>query len=77
MIYKERIIKRIKERSKKESRTDDNIEILKKRFLIFEKDTLPIINKLSAKTNIVKINSNDERPEVIQHRLLNAIKYLI
>ena len=53
--------KRIEERSKSSGRTDDNMESLKKRFRIFESETLPVIEHYEKKNKVIRVrNIKDE-----------------
>ena len=47
--------KRIEERSKSSGRTDDNMESLKKRFRIFESETLPVIEYYEKKNKVIRV----------------------
>lgn len=48
-------------------RTDDNLESLKKRFLTFYNDSLPIIEFYAAKNLVRKINGVADPDSVFEH----------
>lgn len=47
--------KRIEGRAKTSGRTDDNMESLKKRFRIFESETLPVIEYYEKKNKVIRV----------------------
>ncbi len=47
---------RIIARSQNSGRTDDNLESLKKRFRVFEKETLPVIEYYSKQDKVVRVS---------------------
>ena len=49
------MINRILERSKTSGRTDDNIDVLRKRFSAYEKETMPIVNDFKAKGDLRRV----------------------
>ena len=53
--------KRIEERAKTSGRTDDNMESLKKRFRIFESETLPVIEYYEKKNKVIRVRRQYER----------------
>ena len=52
--------KRIEERSKSSGRTDDNMESLKKRFRIFESETLPVIEYYEKKNKVIRVREIED-----------------
>ena len=63
-------------RSKELNRNDDKIEIVTKRYEIFEKETLEIINKLSGDVPLISVNGN-EKIHKIHNKLANRLKFLL
>ena len=60
------MVSRIMERSKTSGRNDDNIESLKKRFVTFKKETMPIVDFYSTLSKTKKINSLRSIDEVFE-----------
>ncbi len=60
----ETMVHRLGKRSATSNRSDDNIEILKKRFETYERDTLPVVDWFRAKNKVIEINVEKNIPEV-------------
>ena len=60
------MINRILERSKTSGRNDDNIESLKKRFVTFNTETLPIVEKFETEGKTKRINALRSVDEVFE-----------
>ena len=63
--------KRILKRAQIETRSDDNLETLKRRFATFEKETMPIIKLYESKGLVRKVNA-----ERMIHEIFEDIKKL-
>jgi len=57
---------RIKFRSQTSGRIDDSEEVIKKRFVTFYNESLPIIEELKKLCTIVEIPSNDNKNVVFE-----------
>lgn len=57
-------------------RSDDNAEVIEKRLISYEKETIPVVNKLSEISHLVNINGNGQISEISKN-IMNSIKYLI
>mmetsp|Transcript_7510 Transcript_7510/g.9797 ORF Transcript_7510/g.9797 Transcript_7510/m.9797 type:complete len:528 (-) Transcript_7510:210-1793(-) len=55
---------RILERAKNSGRSDDNLESMHKRFATFDRDTMPIIRKLSKVSHVLEIAGNQSLDDV-------------
>lgn len=62
----ETMIERVMERSKTSGRNDDNIESLKKQFVTFKKETLPIVKILKKDSRYKKINALGTIDEIFE-----------
>ncbi len=60
------MIDRILERSKTSGRNDDNIESLKKRFVTFRTETMPIVEKYTAEGRARRIDALKSVDEVFE-----------
>ncbi len=56
--------KRINIRSQTSGRVDDNLDSLKKRFQVFQNETIPNLKNLSEITNVISIFSDREKSEI-------------
>jgi len=62
-------ISRISKRAVNSSRVDDNDESLKKRFTVFQEETIPNIDELKKETEIIIINAEPSVDEVFEQIL--------
>ena len=60
---------RIKKRALDSGRVDDNEDSLRKRFKVFENETLPNINELSLITKVMKIDSSGDDRMVVHKNI--------
>ncbi|MEI6426318.1 MAG: nucleoside monophosphate kinase [Candidatus Absconditabacteria bacterium] len=74
-LSKEKAIKRIMERAKKEGREDDTKEAIERRLSIYEKETTPVIEYLDKMDKIIRIDA-DQSVEKIFEDTLAALKKL-
>ncbi len=74
-LSKEKAIKRIMERAKKEWREDDTKEAIERRLSIYEKETTPVIEYLDKMDKIIRIDA-DQSVEKIFEDTLAALKKL-
>ena len=72
----EEMTKRIMERAKTSGRVDDNMESLKKRFVTFREDTMPVIADYEGKNKVIKVDAMGTLDEVSE-RVDQAIKQFI
>jgi UMP-CMP kinase len=56
---------RLLKRSESSNRTDDQRDVIKKRFLTFQQENEPVLNSLEKLTKIVKIDSSINETEVL------------
>jgi UMP-CMP kinase len=56
---------RLLKRSESSNRTDDQRDVIKKRFLTFQQENEPVLNALEKVTKIVKIDSSINETEVL------------
>merc|ERR1712224_285395 len=49
---------RLLNRGKTSGRSDDNIETIRKRFTVFQEETVPVLNLLASKMETKKVNSD-------------------
>jgi UMP-CMP kinase len=55
---------RLLERGKSSGRSDDNIETIKKRFIVYEEQTRPIVNHFTTLNMVKKVDANGTQDEV-------------
>ncbi|GMH63957.1 hypothetical protein TL16_g03850 [Triparma laevis f. inornata] len=67
------MMERIIERGKTSGRTDDNREVLKKRFKNYVKDTVPIVRKFGEQEKLKKVEA-DRPMEVVQREVQGLFK---
>lgn len=53
------MMKRLGVRSATSTRSDDNIEVIKKRFQTFEQQTLPVINWFRKSNRVIEASSEN------------------
>jgi len=58
------MLQRLLNRGESSGRTDDNIESIKKRFVTFKEQTIPVVEYYQEKGIVAKINSNQGPDEV-------------
>ena len=63
------IIRRLLRRAKIEGRKDDTLEIIKKRILVYEKETKPLLKYY--KNKLIKVNGDKDLKEVTREILSN------
>ncbi len=69
--------KRIKLRSQSSGRIDDNDDSLRKRFKVFQDETIPNINRLSKMTNVIKINTEgNDKLEIFKEIILQLENHI-
>lgn len=68
---RENILKRLKGRLRKQKRSDDDLEIVKKRFDIYEKETRPLLEYYKDK--LIEINGN-QTPESVFEEIKRKLK---
>ncbi len=63
----DRCYERLLKRSESSNRTDDQNDVIKKRFLTFHQENDPVLNALEKVTKIVKIDSSIDETEVLSN----------
>jgi adenylate kinase family enzyme len=58
--------KRLLKRSETSNRTDDQEEIIEKRFKGFLEENEPILNQMGTKTKVIRIDSSKEKEKVFE-----------
>lgn len=56
---------RLLKRGESSNRTDDQRDVIKKRFMTFQKENEPVLNALDKVTKIIKIDSSSNETEVL------------
>lgn len=67
---------RIKNRSSNSNRVDDNDESIKKRFRIFQEETLLNIEFLKEITSIIRVNANRTKENIAEDIATELLKVL-
>lgn len=61
------------ERRTQRGRADDNVDTAERRYIVFQQETVPLIDILESRNLMVKINCISESPESIHQRVLSAL----
>lgn len=69
-VPKKVLIKRLLNRAKIEGRKDDTLEVIKERFIVYEKETKPVIKYY--KNKLIRIKG-DRKPEAIERKIIKII----
>jgi UMP-CMP kinase len=68
---------RVLERLRVRGRSDDNIATIERRFDIFNKETIPVIQQLNKKAALIDIDANSTNIEEINKELYKKLKFLM
>ena len=63
-VNKETIVKRIEKRRIEEKRTDDDLDVILKRYDTYLKTTSPVLDYYSSKQNFYKLDGNQEIDQI-------------
>ncbi len=74
LVNKNELINRVLERAQDSQRTDDTLEIIKKRLEIYEKHTLPVINYYKKTPEKVFEVSGEDDISVVSTKIYQTIK---
>lgn len=60
------MIKRLGHRSATSTRSDDNIEVIKKRFKTFEEQTLPVVEWFRSSDRVIEVSAEGTVNQIFQ-----------
>ncbi|CAF1249383.1 unnamed protein product [Rotaria magnacalcarata] len=72
-IYLDVSKSKLDQRQSKQTRTDDGIQIFEHRYSIFQEETLPLIDELKKRDQLIRIICDSESPEEIHKNILTAL----
>lgn len=70
------LIKRLLKRCKDSGRSDDSVEIIKRRIDIYEKETIPLINYYLNQQKLISVSGMSDVPTVCQRILIGIENFL-
>ncbi|CAF2744540.1 unnamed protein product [Rotaria sp. Silwood2] len=72
-IYLDASKAQLNARRAQRGRTDDDADTFERRYTVFQEETLPLIDVLKSRNQLVKIDSHSESPDKINQRILSEM----